>query len=211
MQMEKIKKALKPKDFFNFLLDNGENTSKNIGEKIEESFWRRVGKTKLPVQSYLHSLTIPLLLRCPPALATMIAATIVVAVIAASHVVARISRKIPTSLALATPLSLLTYHLIQCPPALVMMIAAKIAVAVIAARVAVARISRKIPTSLALATPLSLFTATTMEISLPTPSIKPNSWIISAPTPRTILKLAKFITFPLTLSTHPQQTISNMI
>jgi hypothetical protein len=31
--MEKTKKDLKPKDFFNFLLDNGENTSKNIGEK----------------------------------------------------------------------------------------------------------------------------------------------------------------------------------
>jgi hypothetical protein len=141
----------------------------------------------------------------------MIAAKIAVAVIAARVAVARISKKIPTSLALATPLSLLIYHLIQCPPALATMIAAMIVVAVIAASHVVARISKKIPMSLALATPLSQFTATTMEISLPTPSIKPNSWIISAPIPRSTLKLAKFITFPLTLSMPPQQTISNMI
>jgi hypothetical protein len=30
VQIEKSKKDLKPKDFFNFSLDKGENTSKNI-------------------------------------------------------------------------------------------------------------------------------------------------------------------------------------
>ena len=53
LQKKKIKKALKPKDFFNFSLDNGnipldngKIPSKKYGKKLKNFFGGKVGKTE---------------------------------------------------------------------------------------------------------------------------------------------------------------------